>query len=251
MQFEKFLSGFECFCSGISDFFKDRSLWKYALIPAVLMLVAYTVAAYCIFLLCRMLISAEPGKSPEWMQNLTVFASGFGILILILLTMIVFVLTAAGIYEIFAGPFFDPMLREYMQKKGKFPQTQVKTGREWLMLLDSVSYSIKTCFWMAVLLPASVFIPVAGPFLFFVFMAWRMGVTYTIPAGFQQDMRLKKQLMLAKKNRLLLLGFGTASYILISIPLLPVLLLPGVILGGVKVLEKITKTENSTTAVPR
>lgn len=235
-----YLEGFCMFFSGCAIFFRDRSLWKYALLPMLLMTAAYVSAIGLVVYLSALLaakLEAWIAALPRWISWIAGFAAGSTVVIAFLLALVVAVFTMSAAYEIFGGPFFDRLILRYEKKYRKTDLAEPDWKQTLCFLRESVCYSVTTFLWMIFWMLTGLVLPLAGPVMLFLFMSYRLGVACVMPTGFLCGMRLKEQRTLLSRHRMRLLGFGSAAYLVQLIPLAPVLLLPGLILGGAELLH--------------
>ena len=239
-----YLEGFCALFSGCEIFFRDRSLWKYALLPMCLMTAAYALAVGLVVYLSALLavrLEAWIAALPRWISWIAGFAAGSTVVIAFLLALVIAVFTMSAVYEIFGGPFFDRLILNYEKKYRGTDLAEPDWKNTLLFLRESVCHSITTFLGMIFWILTGLLLPLAGPVLLFLFMSYRLGVTCVMPTGFLRGMGLKEQRTLLSRNRMRLLGFGSAAYLVQLIPLAPVLLLPGLILGGAELLHGIEK----------
>jgi len=239
-----YLDGVCTFFSGCERFFRDRSLWKYALLPMLIMTAAYALAVGIVVYLSTLLaarLEAWITALPRWINWIAGFAAGSTVIIAFLLALVIAVFTMSAVYEIFGGPFFDRLILHYEKKHNGIDLVEPDWKHTLLFLRESVCYSVTTFLWMIFWILTGLVLPLAGPVMLFLFMSYRLGVACVMPTGFLYGLGLKKQRTLFSRHRMRLLGFGSAAYLVQLIPLAPVLLLPGLILGGAELLHGIAE----------
>ena len=236
--------GFCTLFAGCEIFFRDKSLWRYALLPMCLMTAAYALAIGLVMYLSSLLaarLEAWIAALPRWISWIAGFAAGSTVVIAFLLALVIAVFTMSAVYEIFGGPFFDRLILHYERKYRGTGLAEPDWKNTLLFLRESVCYSVSTFLGMIFWILAGLFLPAIGPVMLFLFMSFRLGAAFVMPTGFLFGMDLKKQRTLFSRHRMRLLGFGSAAYLVQLIPLAPVLLLPGLILGGAELLHGIAE----------
>ena len=106
--------------------------------------------------------------------------------------------------------------------------------------IGSIRYSINTLLLSLVLCIPAVLLPFAGTLLMTLIMGYRIGITFCIPQGLLQNQTVREQLAQYKGKRAAVLGFGIIIYLHFLLPLAPLFLLPGVILGGSEIRQFIS-----------
>ena len=106
--------------------------------------------------------------------------------------------------------------------------------------IGSIRYSINTLLLSLVLCIPAILLPFAGTLLMTLIMGYRIGVTFCIPQGLLQNLPIREQLAQYQGKRAVILGFGVMIYLHFLLPLAPLFLLPGVILGGSEVRQFIS-----------
>ena len=237
-----YFDGVSAFVSASAVFFRDSSLWKYALLPMLLMAAVYVSGVMLVLYLSSRLASRLEtwiAALPRWISWLAGFAAGGIVVIAFLLAVVIAVFTVSTVYEIVGGPFFDRLILRYEEKYHGEKLSEPDLKKTLIFMRDAAVYSLTTflgmLFWMA----AGLFVPAAGPLLLFIFLSVRLGAAFVMPSGFLRDMGLRQQKRLLSKHTMRLLGFGSIAYLVQLIPAAPVLLLPGLILGGSELLHRI------------
>ena len=246
MSLQMFQKGLNCFFTGLTRFYSDRSLMKYAVFPFILMF----GTTLLFLILAVILASYQTAKLEQWLSALPsglswaapVLSAG-AIIAVAIITVIISILAASTLYEAFAGPFFDSLIKNYEKKYYGITLPDIPLKKSLLFLLQSVFYSINTLLLSLFLLLPSLLIPFVGPLLLCLIIGYRIGVTYMIPSGFLHNKSVKEQLVSARGKKAYILGFGITVYLLFLLPVISLLLLPGVVLGGTELLHRLNDEE--------
>lgn len=220
---------------GIRVFYAQRSLWKYAILPMMLMLILY-VGVFWLMIACVMPWVEYKLTSfytlPEflsWLQIVIKFLIGTTFVIGVI---IVFLMTLTTVYEIFGGLFFDSLIEKFEQKNFTQPPAVVSWGKTLWGNLDSIVYGINTVIIFVIVFFLSLFLPFFGQVILLIVMGYRCGVSYLFMSSIIHGERRKKIMKDFHSKRMVLLGFGLVTYGLFLIPFGAIIFLPGIIIGA-------------------
>lgn len=237
-----FFAGFECAVQGIKIFFRDRTLWKYAAFPMLIVLLCYALIACAavVFTDWAMNVMADKlAALPGFLQWLIQMFCGVGWLVMAGLLLVLAVYSITTLYEIFGGLFFDAMVEKYEAKYNGFQAPAKGVGFNLLFMWESMIYSVNTLIIMIIASLVAALIPVVGH----IFMVWVMGVrfasAYGAVAGFNRSFTFRKTVALMKKFPAECAGFGISAYLLTLIPGGILIFLPGLVIGGVLLFQRI------------
>lgn len=138
----------------------------------------------------------------------------------------------ATLYEVLGGLFFDGLTarvgRELLGMEPHMPPFPEAVRRS----LPAVGYA---CVTAALFLPALLLllVPVVGWVLWVAVLGWRFGVSYLFSGGLVRGERACDTLAWARAHRLAVMGFGIPAYLLLSLPFVGVLFVPGFVVGAV------------------
>lgn len=243
MYFNMFVKGIRCFFVGISRFYSDTGLIKYAAIPFVLMSgFLFLLCVLSVGLASRLGNAAEEWISslPRWINWAAQVVSAAAVGGAAILSLVGAVLIMLVFYETFAGPFFDSLICHYEKKYYGVDFEKLPLKRTVRFLVESLCYSINTLLISSLLFLIALIVPVAGPCLLGIVAGYRLGVTYMLPAGFLKNRTVQEQLALLAGKKSMVSGFGITVYLLFLLPpFISIFLLPGIILGGTELLHQI------------
>ncbi len=210
-MFQEFFQGMNYAGRGIGDFFSRPKLWKYAVIPALIVLALYTGAGFAAF---------------YCIDN--IFAS-IGVFILVLLSLTLL----CPLYELFGGVFFDSMVEAFEKQEYGYKNPGRKFFTEITFFLEACLFSFVTLL-LFILMFLIGLIPVIGPILLVLVMGYRYAQTYMLNVCCNHSLSIRELKKASAKNRMASTGFGTAVYLLLLIPLGGLFFLPGIILGAAR-----------------
>ena len=158
MDIRLFFKGIGCFVTGLTRFYSDRTLLKYALFPFILMLVTHFI-----FLVSTVLMTAAVtaklenwlSRLPVWISKTLSFVSILGSFMAGAAVILVSLLTFSTFFELFAGPFFDCLIKKYEKKYHGTDTDDVPLRRTLRFWLESACYAVNTLLILLILfLPA-------------------------------------------------------------------------------------------------
>ena len=230
-----FLTGAGYVFRGCSQFYGDRAAWKYCLLPVTLMLVFYILLYISVFAVTGILVDRAMGaceRLPEYLSWLEVCIRA-GIW---LGSSVVFFLLLAGtvttVYEVMGGIFFDSLTDHYEKKT--FHTVAADTGwqEKFRFTVAAALYALRTLVFLVLLLPVNLFLPVLGQVLTVAVMGYCLGVSGMISSAGRNGLQMAELRSAARKRKAVVTGFGATAYVLLMIPFVTLLLLPGLVIGG-------------------
>lgn len=229
-----FNCGIDYAVAGIGDFYRNPFLWKYVVVPWLVLSVLYISTFTAI---CRYLTPYISEKITQVLSG-SIWASFSGTLgtILIVLvwimTILFLALSSNCIFEITGALFFPRMIREYERKILGLDLPPLKPGEIIRNMFDSFGLSLTIIFCFILLSLLILVLPLIGFIIFIVLMGYLYSMMFMSEACFNRKCRLSdiKYIFIRKKG--MMYGFGTFAFFLLQIPLLSLFLYPGFMLGG-------------------
>lgn len=228
--------GMACLRRGVVAYYTSPRLWKYGLIPLLILFVAYLLVMaglivrgipYLTELLLpdpaawnaalRWLIHA--GRVLIWISIL----AGATLCSLLLLT---------TLFEALGAIFFDELVIRFEEQVYGERFEPLSWGENLRYLGQSLRYSAGTAFWTLLLTIPALLIPAAGLLPTVAVIGFRFGLSYTFSSAFIRRIDVDELRRRVRPHRAALTGFGGLSYLLLMIPFGAVFLLPGFALGG-------------------
>ena len=221
---------------GISCFYRTPSLWKFALIPFLLTLLLYGIlflaaVRYGIPYLLDLL--PDPEGHAQWvrwlihpLRWLAALSCWLGLVLAVLLTL-------SSIYELLGAPFFDGMVVRMEREKYGKESVPLPFQRNLVCAFQSGMFSLVTLLLAVGLFFCALLLPVIGPLLMVLVIGYRMALTYLFSCGFNRGLGVREILSLAGKRHTLVLGFGTAAYLLLMVPFVSIFLIPAFVVSGI------------------
>ena len=124
------------------------------------------------------------------------------------------------------------MVRYYETEVLHCQIVKLSITRELTNLLSCGFFSTMTLVIYLLLFCAGFFIPIIVPLLMILFIGYRYAVIYTSEAVFNAGHRLGEISALYNRRSGLLYGFGSVAFLIFLVPLLPIFLIPGMVIGG-------------------
>ncbi len=233
--FLDFFAGVTYVFRGCKAFYCDLSAWKYSICPICLMVLFYVLLFAGIFWLTGIAVDYAVNcfeQVPEYMKWFVVVVR-WGIWIsCVLISVLVLLGTVTLLYEFFGGLFFDA-LTDYYEKK-TFGTEAVKSSlkQNVKFIIDTILFALWTLSVLLFFIVLGFFFPLFGQILTIFIMGYYLAVSCMMSSAFRNGMQLADLRRAARGRIALLTGFGSMAYLLMLLPFLSILLLPGLVLGG-------------------
>ena len=234
---------------GIQYFLNHRELWKYSVIPVVLLIIIYALLLVAGFFIAGSLneIIQEWCRSvfPAWLQCFYKIGALLICLSTLLLILLLIGITAGSTYEIVGGPFLDVMVEKFETNHLALPPVKKSLSFTIFFACAMGIYGVKTMLLTLLVVVLTLFFPYITLLLGLYILGYRFGTSYLAIAGFSRGMTLKETKNWVKSHPSLTRGYGMIIYVLLCfIPILAPVILPGIILGGTLLLHDY-KTERN------
>ena len=216
-------------------FYSDKKLWKFAVIPLGLLLIFYVLAICGVYSLSSFAagkLTALTGQLPDWLAWVGSVLNS-GVVIFSVLFFVFFLSTSIGtFYEFFGGLFFDSLTQYHEKKRFGITPRKLTFAENSKYALNSLFWGIRVAIIFCLFFSASLFFPVAGQLILIAAMGYCFGISYMICSAHNNFVSVKQLRMLCSQRRALVMGFGTAAYLLLSIPAAAIFFLPALVIGG-------------------
>lgn len=231
---DDFSRGINFVFRGTGEFFRHPKLWKFVALPFLAVLAVYALLYYAALeiWLPEVLNAVRDLFADSWFAFLH---RATEILIKAVFYLFLTALTAffaGNLFELFGCIGFPRMVRCY---ETEILGCRVETpplSRSIRNFAAGAMFSCGTLLWYLFFFCLSFFLPmVALPGMIF-FIGYRYAVVYTSEAVFNSGRRLGEVSALYHGHRGLLYGFGAMSFLIFLVPLLPIFLVPGMVIGG-------------------
>ena len=227
------MSGIDCFIDGF-NLIRKPGLWRYFVIPTlinVIVLVALFSTTYVYF---SSWVDAIIAWFPDWMSAL--YWLVWGIAFLVVLVLIVFCFTF--IANIIASPFNAILsIKVEQHLTGKAPESNVSA---WMVLPRALAREIAKLMYVLprllglVLMTIIPLVNTVSPFLWLLFGAWMMAIQYTDYGADNSDWSFGDLKDALGRNRLQAILFGLPAYLLLTVPIVNLVLMPVGVAGGTR-----------------
>ncbi|MCI5779196.1 MAG: EI24 domain-containing protein [Lentisphaeria bacterium] len=232
---------------GIKLFFLDRGAWRYALAPWLMLALIYAALAGLMWYSADTLVAAFAESMPEWLSALTGVILRIGVLTLSLFLLPL--LTLVSLYEL-CGWMLADLLAGYWNRS-RFGWNHRRTPGEFRrFMLKSAWFSIKA--GVKLLLPAllGLLFPLLGQALLFLYAGYLTAIAALGTTAFLYGVDFEVMRRRARRDPAVW-GFGLTAYALLLFPLLPLIILPGIIIGGAELFHSEMEEELLTASRPR
>ena len=228
--------GMGCLRRGVAAYYTSPGLWKYGLIPILILLAAYLLVmagliGWGIPYLTDLLLPdpAAWGAALRWLVYVGRVLIWISILAGATLCSLLLLTT---LFEALGAIFFDELVIRFEERTYGERLRPLSWRENFRYLGQSLSYSCGTAVWALLLLIPPLLIPVAGLIPAVAVMGYRFGLSYAFSSAFARRIDVREVRRRARLHRAAVVGFGGLSYLLLLIPFAAVFLLPGFALGG-------------------
>lgn len=219
---------------GVGEFYRRPKLWRFVALPLVLVLAIYGALFYAILAVWmpRMCSATREFFAGGWFEFLGPWAEflieagcwlGLGVLT---------ALFAGNVFEVLGGYCFSRLVREYETQVLQLQVVEIPASRRLRNLAERGMFSTVTMIFYLMFFIAGFFIPVIMPLAMIVLVGYRYAVIYASDAVFDSGHRLSDVATLFAGRSGLLYGFGSIAFLIFLVPILPIFLIPGLVIGG-------------------
>jgi len=227
------MSGLDCFIDGFS-LIRRPGLRRYFVVPILInttVLIGIVFFSYTRF---GSWVDSIMTWFPAWMSVLYWLIWALSLIIVLVLVLYIFTVTA----NIIASPFNAVLAMKVEQTLlGKPPISKVSP---WLILPRALTRELAKLFyvlpWILGLLVLTI-IPVINtlsPFLWILFGAWMMAIQYADYAADNNDLSFRDLRKSLARHRFQALMFGLPAYLLLTVPVVNLILMPVGVAGGTR-----------------
>ena len=227
---KEFFLGIECVMRGVREFYRDSTLWKYALLPLFILLLLYGGVGVLAYKLGTALTAYVVSLLPQWEWLISTVR-----VTMVVSYILVFLLLAAvitnSLFEAFGSLFFDTMVADFERRKYGFVAEKMPWQGQLRVALAAILFASGTLILSLFSTILALFVPLAGWLITIFILSHRIGFSY-------QWSPIVTHNALAERRRLLhsrpwlLRGFGTIAQFILVVPFLGTLFIPGLVLGG-------------------
>ena len=219
---------------GIGEFFRHPRLWRFVVVPLLLVAAIYVWLFY--MALAVWLPPLQTGIrnffTGSWFEFLYRWTEWLITASFYLFLVLVTAFTAGNLYELLGGLCFSRMVRDYEKNILHCEIKKLSLAEELSNLLACGIFSTVTLILYFALFIAGFFLPVVVPLATIPFIGYRYAVIYTSESVFNDGRKLSEVPILYQGRNGLLYGFGSMAFLMFLVPILPIFLIPGLVIGG-------------------
>jgi len=227
------MSGLDCFFDGFS-LIRKPGLRRYFIIPTLINILVLVALISVSALYFDSWIEMAMGWFPDWMTALYWLVWIIAFLIVMVLVLFCFTFIA----NIISSPFnavLSVRVEEFLT--GNPP---VSAASAWMVLPRAIGREISKLLYvlprLAVLVLLTI-IPVINtisPFLWVLFGAWMMAIQYADYGADNNDVSFRDLRTLLERRRFQAFMFGLPAYLLLTVPMVNLVLMPVGVAGGTR-----------------
>ena len=223
---------------GVKDFYRNKFLWKYTIVPLSILLILHIAVWTGAFIWLAPYLEENITQSlPRWLLDLIPLNTAVTVLTCFCAVVILAVLSNC-IYETVGAFFFPAMVRAYEERVLNITLPQLSLRSTMRNCLASCGLSCIIIMLLMLLSWMALLIPVIGMLFFLLIMGYQYSILFMSEACFSQDCRLSDMKYHFSTKTGVLHGFGMFAFFMVQIPFVSPLLYPGFLLGGTRMFNE-------------
>ena len=224
--------GIRFFCSGQRIFFQDTSLWRYALLPLLLIGIIYLLVSIFVF---GYIFPKMQTFFDNFFDNYqsVLHLSPYIVMIIsgIVIALTIF-FTISMLYQCFSSFTFDALSEFYEQKYYNFSNTLSKKEL-FALMVDGIIFSTRNFIISLAVIILPFIIPLLGHIVSILILGYLFAISCIQAAANNHGFNSEAIKTASANNSLSMTVFGTmAVLVLLPMPYLVFLISPGFIIGG-------------------
>ena len=229
----RFKTGCGCALRGVTEFYRHPGYAGYLIAPLVLLLALYAIAAWGAWELYSWSVGflPDPQSWHEWARWLAVIIKWVWAATIFITSAVLMGICANSLFEALGAVLFDSMVAKFeLEKYGRTPE---KTGfaRELKLTCAAAWFAAVTLVIGFFAWLVGLFVPFCGWLLPSLATCRRIGCSYLWSSVLTHN-ALDRRDEVFEADNWLVAGFGMACVIMLSIPVLAIVFIPGMALGG-------------------
>ncbi len=227
------MNGFDCFLNGFS-LIRKPGLRRYFIVPVLINTLVLAVLVAVSYGSFNGWVDQIMGWFPGWMSALYWLIWVIALLVVLVLVLFVFTFVA----NIIASPF-NAILSIKVEEllTGSPPVSSVSI---WMILPRTVARELAKLLYVLprlvglIILTLIPVVNVVSPFLWVLFGAWMMAIQYADYAADNNDVSFSDLKARLGNARLAAITFGLPAYLLLTVPVINLILMPVGVAGGTR-----------------
>lgn len=244
-----FITGVLLLFRGIGLFLRRPRCWSYLTVPVIINIALYGIGIWLMFVyIWPWMTEWLPLYPSEWWNQLWVTPVKILIsVIFILMVTVVLLFTFTMAFFAIAAPFLDNMTL-YIEREDYQLDFEIKNHRHfivycWSLFKRSVKLWLMMLLWSIILLPLGWFVPTVGMIPFVIVISYYFALSFLVYSAEHYQLSNQQLKELISGKRMIILGFGLVAYFallipFLAIPMLPIMVISGVILFNEHLLRK-------------
>lgn len=229
-----FTTGFSYAIKGIDIYVSRPRLWLYAIIPSCFVCAIYVACATYLFAEAMPQLTDYISSlcDSTWFSWAAHVINAFAWLLSVLTFLLMLALLLGTLFECIGGPFFTAMVRYFEHHHYNTQEPKLTFADDAINTIHSIIYSLGTCLMTILLYLATWFLPFIAQLLVTLLVSYRYGIIYCMEPAFNRHWRIRDIPRQFREHKAVILGFGTAIFLLLLIPFVSLLLLPTFYISG-------------------
>ncbi len=230
---KNWLSGLQFLYRGIIAFYRHKELYKYTLVPGIILALCYLLAGWLVWELGLAVHGWLP-EPDEWYAGLRWLAVILYWLLFAVLALTMLLLMGVisnTLFEAFGALVFDTMVSRFMLAEYGVKSRKVTWRENFTCLCRSAWFAIVTLGWSVVWSLAGLWIPGVGFLLTPLLTGRRVAAAY-LWAPLLLSGKLDEFKQSYREQSGVLAGFGFGCSFILAVPIIGLFGVPGMVLGG-------------------
>lgn len=228
--------------AGQKLFFREKWLWKFALLPLLMIAMVYAgliLAAYFLIYPEFLNLFSALGERFDFARY---FPPWFCGLFLTILFCIVIFFTIEILYQCFSAFIFDSMIECFEARWFHF-SSNFDRKKQLELFRDGLRLSTRNALLSILFLVIQPLVPIIGPVIGFLMLGYLFGIAGIQGCAANHGIRSREFLKEASRNFLLITAFGCTASLLLLLPFATFFLSPGFVLSGCLIYNEKFSTE--------
>lgn len=223
---------------GVKDFYRNKFLWKYTIVPLSILLILHIAVWTGAFVWLAPYLEENIAKYlPRWLLDLIPLNTTVTVLTCFCAVMLLAVLSNC-IYETVGAFFFPAMVRAYEEQVLKITLPELSYRSTIQNCLAGCALSCQIIVLLLLLSTLALLVPIAGMLFFLLIMGYQYSMLFMSEACFSRDCRLSDMKHLFSGKTGVMHGFGMFVFFMVQIPFASALLYPGFVLGATRMFNE-------------
>ncbi|MCF6175678.1 MAG: EI24 domain-containing protein [Victivallaceae bacterium] len=236
---KQFFIGVMLIFRGMGLFIRRPRCWSYLTVPVIINIALYGAGIWLMFVyIWPWVMGWLPMPPAEWWNQLwSIPLEILTSVVLILIVALVFIFTFTMAFFVIAAPFLD-RLTLFIEREDYNSQFKIESKSHfvvycWSSLKRSLKIWLMMLLWSIILLPLGWLVPAVGMIPFVLVISYYFALSFLVYSAEHYQLSSQQFRTLIKGKRMIIFGFGLVAYFALLIPFLAIPMLPIMVISGV------------------